>query len=121
MAFGFVIFIFSVLKRRRVKSLNREQIMHPLYKKADELTHEVIGAAIEVHRDKGPGLIESIYEKCLMREFTQKKDKKGRVGVVEILRSLRFLCVKNRMGYPIFRCLCVKNNLKRKPYENTEI
>jgi len=43
--------------------------MHPLYKKADALTHEVIGAAIEVHRDKGPGLIESIYEKCLMREF----------------------------------------------------
>ena len=43
--------------------------MHPLYKKADALTHEVIGAAIEVHRDKGPGLIESIYEKCLMREL----------------------------------------------------
>ena len=43
--------------------------MHPLYKKADALTHEEIGAAIEVHRDKGPGLIESIYEKCLMREL----------------------------------------------------
>jgi GxxExxY protein len=46
--------------------------MHPLFKKADALTHEVIGAAIEVHRDKGPGLIESIYEKCLMREFELK-------------------------------------------------
>jgi len=43
--------------------------MHPLYKKADALTHKVIGAAIEVHRDKGPGLIESIYERCLMREL----------------------------------------------------
>jgi GxxExxY protein len=43
--------------------------MHPLFEKADQLTHEVIGAAIEVHRDKGPGLIESIYEKCLMREL----------------------------------------------------
>jgi GxxExxY protein len=43
--------------------------MHPLIEKADALTHEVIGAAIEVHRDKGPGLIESIYEKCLMREL----------------------------------------------------
>jgi GxxExxY protein len=29
----------------------------------------VIGAAIEVHRLKGPGLIESIYEKCLVREL----------------------------------------------------
>ncbi|MFA5688393.1 MAG: GxxExxY protein [Kiritimatiellales bacterium] len=43
--------------------------MHPLFLKADGLTHEVIGAAIEVHRDKGAGLIESIYEKCLMREL----------------------------------------------------
>jgi GxxExxY protein len=43
--------------------------MHPLFKKADDLSREVIGAAIEVHRLKGSGLIESIYEKCLMREL----------------------------------------------------
>jgi GxxExxY protein len=42
--------------------------MHPKFQKADELSRKVIGAAIEVHRLKGPGLIESIYEKCLMRE-----------------------------------------------------
>jgi GxxExxY protein len=44
--------------------------MHPLFKKADELSHVAIGAAIEVHRLKGPGLLESIYEKCLLREFS---------------------------------------------------
>jgi len=43
--------------------------MHPLYAKADRLSHEVIGAAIEVHRRKGPALIESIYERCLLREL----------------------------------------------------
>jgi GxxExxY protein len=43
--------------------------MHPLYEKADRLSSEVIGAAIEVHRSKGPGLIESIYERCLLREL----------------------------------------------------
>ena len=43
--------------------------MHADYLKADRLAHEVIGAAIEVHRLKGPGLIESIYERCLMREL----------------------------------------------------
>ena len=43
--------------------------MHPLYSKADELSRVAIGAAIEVHRLKGPGLIESIYERCLMREL----------------------------------------------------
>ena len=43
--------------------------MHALFKKADELSRAAIGAAIEVHRLKGPGLIESIYERCLMREL----------------------------------------------------
>jgi GxxExxY protein len=43
--------------------------MHPLYQKADDLSRQVIGAAIEVHRLKGPGLIESIYERCLLREL----------------------------------------------------
>lgn len=43
--------------------------MHSLYHKADRLSEEIIGAAIEVHRDKGPGLIESIYEWCLTKEL----------------------------------------------------
>ena len=43
--------------------------MHPLYERADGVSGEVIGAAIEVHRRKGPGLIESIYERCLLREL----------------------------------------------------
>jgi GxxExxY protein len=43
--------------------------MHALFAKADELSRKVIGAAIEVHRLKGPGLNESIYERCLMREL----------------------------------------------------
>ena len=43
--------------------------MHPLYETADRVSREVIGAAIEVHRHKGPGLIESIYERCLLREL----------------------------------------------------
>jgi GxxExxY protein len=43
--------------------------VHVLFQKADELSRLVIGAAIEVHRLKGPGLIESIYERCLMREL----------------------------------------------------
>jgi GxxExxY protein len=47
--------------------------MHGLYKKADELSHVAIGAAIEVHRLKGPGLIESIYERCLMRELELRR------------------------------------------------
>ena len=33
------------------------------------MTHDVIGAAIEVHKDKGLGLLESIYEWCLTKEL----------------------------------------------------
>jgi len=34
------------------------------------LTHTIIGAAIEIHRSLGPGLLEAVYEECLAREFT---------------------------------------------------
>ncbi len=32
----------------------------------NELTNEIIGAAIDVHRTLGPGLLESTYEGCLL-------------------------------------------------------
>jgi len=34
------------------------------------VTNDVIGAAIEVHRRVGPGLLESAYEECIVRELT---------------------------------------------------
>lgn len=40
---------------------------------AELIMGEIIASAIEVHRHKGPGLIESIYEKCLMRELELRK------------------------------------------------
>ena len=35
----------------------------------NELTYEIVGAAIEVHKALGPGLLESVYHKCLKQEF----------------------------------------------------
>jgi GxxExxY protein len=35
----------------------------------NELTNLIIGAAIEVHKNLGPGLLESVYETCLAREL----------------------------------------------------
>ena len=39
----------------------------------DPLTEQVIGAAIEVHRSLGPGLLESAYEECLCFELGERK------------------------------------------------
>ena len=37
------------------------------------LTKEIIGAAIEVHRHLGPGLLESVYQQCLAKELELRK------------------------------------------------
>ncbi len=35
----------------------------------DDLSYQIIGCAIEVHKHLGPGLLESVYEKCFIREL----------------------------------------------------
>ncbi len=47
--------------------------MHALFNRADEVSHVAIGAAIEVHRLMGPGLLESIYERCFLRELALRQ------------------------------------------------
>lgn len=46
-------------------------------KEADinKLTETIIGAGIEVHRNLGPGLLESAYEECLCRELSVREVK----------------------------------------------
>lgn len=51
----------------------------------DQLTYKIIGCAIEVHKELGPGLLESIYERCLIHEL--------------LLNGFE---VKNQMTIPLF-------------------
>ena len=39
----------------------------------DELTYEVVGSAIEVHKIMGRGLLESVYHKCIKEELIHRK------------------------------------------------
>jgi GxxExxY protein len=43
----------------------------PTFDHNDPLTERIIGFAIEVHRQLGPGLLESAYEECLCHELSQ--------------------------------------------------
>lgn len=48
--------------------------LSPITKKyLDRLSYEVIGAAIEVHKAVGPGLLESVYHDCLKHELSLRK------------------------------------------------
>ncbi len=38
-------------------------------KHINDLAYKIVGCAIEVHKELGPGLLESVYEKCLKREL----------------------------------------------------
>ncbi len=40
----------------------------------NQITEKIIGAAIEIHRSLGPGLLESAYQECLFYRLTQKEN-----------------------------------------------
>jgi GxxExxY protein len=45
----------------------------PMHTNINEISQTIIGAAIEVHRTLGPGLLESAYEQCLSHEFSLRQ------------------------------------------------
>ncbi len=52
--------------------VKKEEIM--LTKKyLDDLTYEIVGSAIEVHKIMGRGLLESVYHQCMMEELKHRK------------------------------------------------
>jgi GxxExxY protein len=59
----------------------------------NDLTHDIIGAAIEVHRLLGPGLLESAYEECLSRELVLRNLRVDRqVSVPVIYKDVKLEC-----------------------------
>lgn len=88
--------------------------MHPLFNRANLLSSEIIGAAIEVHRLKGPGLVESIYEKCLMREL----ELRGIKAVNQLLVPIEYkgLLFEEPLRLDVFAdgCLIVENKVVEK-------
>jgi GxxExxY protein len=63
----------------------------------NEITHEIIGAAMEVHKRLGPGLLESAYEDCLSFELRQRNLRVDRQISVPVV----YKEVKLEYGYRI--------------------
>lgn len=63
----------------------------------NELTHETIGAAIEVHRHLGPGLFESSYRECLCEELRLR----GVSFRKECLVPLQYKGIRLEFGYRV--------------------
>jgi|ERR1035437_2118873 GxxExxY protein len=58
---------------------------------SDPLTQKIIGAAIDVHRELGPGLLESIYEEALCYEFELRDIKFVRQVGVDVVYKDRII------------------------------
>jgi GxxExxY protein len=59
----------------------------------DPLTHEIIGATLEVHRVLGPGLLESAYEECLAHELSIRKlEFRRQVPVPVVYKGVKLEC-----------------------------
>jgi GxxExxY protein len=59
----------------------------------NDITHEIIGAAIEVHKRLGPGLLESAYEECFAHELHLRNLKVERqVPVPVVYRETKLEC-----------------------------
>ena len=61
--------ISAVRKKKKNKRMHHEEHEGTRRMKFDALSNRVIGCALEVHRNLGPGLLESTYEQCLAHEF----------------------------------------------------
>jgi GxxExxY protein len=59
----------------------------------EQLTEAIIGAAIEVHRELGPGLLESAYEECLCHELALRGlSFKRQVELPVVYKGIRLDC-----------------------------
>ena len=74
----------------------------------DDLTYEVIGAAIEVHKEMGRGLLESLYHTCMQEELKHRKINFCTEFVIPVNYKNRELNVDFRCDLYIENCLVVE-------------
>jgi len=74
----------------------------------NQVTEEVIGSAIEVHRALGPGLLESIYAECLAVELRLRQLQFERQVPVPVLYKGQRVCTDLRIDLLVNECVVVE-------------
>jgi GxxExxY protein len=77
-------------------------------KQINALSYEVIGAAIEVHKELGSGLLESVYHTCMKEELLIRKIKFDTEVAVPINYKGQNLNIDLRCDFFIEKCLVVE-------------
>jgi GxxExxY protein len=74
----------------------------------DDLTYEIIGSAIEVHKTMGRGLLESVYHQCMKEELSHRKINFFTEMKVPIIYKTKELTTDFRCDLFIENCLVVE-------------
>lgn len=77
-------------------------------KQLDTLTYEVVGAAIEVHKAMGPGLLGTVYHECIREELRQREISFQTELVVPVLYKGLSLNADLRCDLFVEKCLAVE-------------
>lgn len=89
--------------------------MRKLTKKIiDQLSYEILGAAIEVHKALGPGLLESVYEECMIYELQLRGIKTSSQQEVPVIFKGKTMTKKFRYDLLVEDCIIVELKAAKK-------
>jgi GxxExxY protein len=74
----------------------------------NEIAYQVINCAIEVHKYLGPGLLESVYQKCMFEEFKYRKMIFSQQLSVPIMYREKFLDADLRLDFLVENLVVVE-------------
>lgn len=74
----------------------------------DELTYEVVGASIEVHKIMGRGLLESVYHQCMKEELVHRKINFSTEMIIPVIYKEKQLSMDFRCDLFVEKCLVVE-------------
>ena len=89
----------------------------------DELTFNVIGAAIEVHKNMGSGLLESVYQQCMIEELTNRNINFVSEFKVPVIYKGKEIDIEFRCDLFVDNCLVVelKSVSEIKPIHDAQV